>query len=132
MAKAVLGHVSGPNERMAVELYRLRQRVCDLEARVARLQEERAARAGSGTDDPGHPRSAASRAARGWPVVVDRDYGAPHGDDDRAGQVHGWRRRGARAGGRAARDGPGSRRAVPQLLGRVPDPRASQLDIVAW
>ena len=46
MAKALLGHVSGPNQRMAAELHRLRQRVCDLEARVGRLQEERAARAG--------------------------------------------------------------------------------------
>ena len=38
MAKALLGHVSGPNQRMAAELHRLRQRVCDLEARVGRLQ----------------------------------------------------------------------------------------------
>ena len=89
MAKALLGHVSGPNQRMAAELHRLRQRVCDLEARVGRLQEERAARAGSGSDDSGHPRSVPSRAARGWPVVVDRDCGAPHDDDDPAGQVHG-------------------------------------------
>ena len=44
MAKALLGHVSGPNQRMAAELHRLRQRVCDLEARVGRLQEERAGR----------------------------------------------------------------------------------------
>ena len=43
MAKAVLGHVSGPNQRMAAELHRLRQRVCDLEAQVARLKEEHAA-----------------------------------------------------------------------------------------
>jgi len=72
MAKALHGHVGGPNQQMAAELHRLRQRVCDLEARVARLQEERV-RTGPGTDDSGHPRSAPSRAARGWPVTVDRD-----------------------------------------------------------
>jgi hypothetical protein len=70
MAKALLGHVGGPYQRMAAELHRLRQRVCDLEATVARLQEERA-RAGPGTDDSGHPRSVPSHTARGWPVADD-------------------------------------------------------------
>ena len=67
MAKALLGHVGGPYQRMAAELHRLRQRVCDLEAQVARLQEERA-QAGPGTVDSGHPRSVPSRTARGWPA----------------------------------------------------------------
>ena len=33
MAKALLGHVGGPNHRMAAELHRLRRRICDLEGR---------------------------------------------------------------------------------------------------
>ena len=41
MAKALLGHVRGPDQRMATELRRLRQRVGDLEAQLARLQEQR-------------------------------------------------------------------------------------------
>lgn len=43
MAKALLGHVRGPDQRVAAELRRLRQRVGDLEAQLARLQEEREA-----------------------------------------------------------------------------------------
>jgi hypothetical protein len=53
MAKALLGHVGGPNQRMAAELYSLRQRVCDLEAQLARLKKEHTRPA----DDAGHPRS---------------------------------------------------------------------------
>ena len=41
MAKALLGHVRGPDQRIAAELRRLRQRVGDLEAQLARLKEER-------------------------------------------------------------------------------------------
>ena len=41
MAKALLGHVRGPDQRIAAELRRLRQRVGDLEAQLARLQEQR-------------------------------------------------------------------------------------------
>jgi hypothetical protein len=48
MAKALLGHVGGPYQRMAAELHHLRQRVCDLEAMVARLQEEHARRSRDG------------------------------------------------------------------------------------
>ena len=40
MAKALLGHVRGPDQRIAAELRRLRQRVGDLEAQLARLKEE--------------------------------------------------------------------------------------------
>jgi hypothetical protein len=40
MAKALLGHVGAPNPRVVAELRRLRQRVCDLEAELARLKEE--------------------------------------------------------------------------------------------
>ena len=40
MAKALLGHVRGPDQRIAAELRRLRQRVGDLEAQLAQLKEE--------------------------------------------------------------------------------------------
>ena len=68
MAKALLGQVGGPNQRLAAELHRLRRRVCDLEAELARLREEHAAQAGP-ADDAGHPRTDPSGTARGWPVV---------------------------------------------------------------
>lgn len=48
MAKALLGHVRGPDQRIAAELRRLRQRVGDLEAQLARLKEEH------GTAPPGN------------------------------------------------------------------------------
>ena len=40
MAKALLGHVGGPDPRMVSEMRRLQQRVHDLENELARLQEE--------------------------------------------------------------------------------------------
>jgi hypothetical protein len=40
MAKAILGHVGGPDHRMVAEMRRLHQRVHDLEAALVRLQEE--------------------------------------------------------------------------------------------
>ena len=40
MAKAVLGHVGGPDPRILSEMRRLQRRVQDLEAELARLQEE--------------------------------------------------------------------------------------------
>lgn len=40
MAKALLGHVGGPDPRMVSELRRLQQRVRDLEAELARVQAE--------------------------------------------------------------------------------------------
>jgi hypothetical protein len=40
MAKALLGHVGGPDPRMVSEMRRLQQRVRDLEAALVRLQEE--------------------------------------------------------------------------------------------
>ncbi len=40
MAKALLGHVGGPDLRLVTEVRRLRQRVHDLEAEVLRLQAE--------------------------------------------------------------------------------------------
>ena len=40
MAKALYGHVGGPDPRMISEMRRLQQRVRDLEAELARLQEE--------------------------------------------------------------------------------------------
>jgi len=39
MAKALLGHVGGPDPRMVSEMRRLQRRVRDLEAELARLQE---------------------------------------------------------------------------------------------
>jgi len=39
MAKALLGHVGGPDPRMVSEMRRLQRRVQDLEAELARLQE---------------------------------------------------------------------------------------------
>ena len=41
MAKALLGHVGGPDLRMVTEMRRLQQRVRDLEAELDRLQEEK-------------------------------------------------------------------------------------------
>lgn len=40
MAKALLGHVGGPDPRLVTEVTRLRRRVHDLEAEVLRLQAE--------------------------------------------------------------------------------------------
>jgi hypothetical protein len=50
MAKALFGHVGGPDPRMVSEMRRLQQRVRDLEAELARLQAENDALAG----DDGH------------------------------------------------------------------------------
>ncbi|HEX4062274.1 MAG TPA: hypothetical protein VHY58_14765 [Streptosporangiaceae bacterium] len=41
MAKALLGHVGGPDLRMVNEMRRLQQRVRDLEAELLRLQDEK-------------------------------------------------------------------------------------------
>ncbi|MEW9551456.1 hypothetical protein [Nonomuraea sp. NPDC050783] len=38
MAKALLGHVGGPDPRMVSEMRRLQQRIRDLEAELIRLQ----------------------------------------------------------------------------------------------
>ncbi len=40
MAKALFGHVGGPDPRIVSEMRRLQQRVRDLEAELTRLQEE--------------------------------------------------------------------------------------------
>ena len=40
MSKALFGHVGGPDPRMISEMRRLQQRVRDLEAELARLQDE--------------------------------------------------------------------------------------------
>jgi cell division protein FtsB len=39
MAKALFGHVGGPDHRLVSEMRRLQQRVRDLEAELTRLQE---------------------------------------------------------------------------------------------
>jgi len=41
MAKALLGHVGGPDPRIVSEMRRLQRRVHDLEAELARLHEEK-------------------------------------------------------------------------------------------
>jgi hypothetical protein len=52
MAKALLGHVGGPDPRMISEMRRLQQRVRDLEAELMRLQEKNDALvAGVGHDE---------------------------------------------------------------------------------
>ena len=40
MAKALLGHIGGPDPRMLAEMRRLQQQVRDLESELVRLQEE--------------------------------------------------------------------------------------------
>jgi len=51
MAKALFGHVGGPDPRMVSEMRRLQQRVRDLEAELMRLQEENDALAAGGHED---------------------------------------------------------------------------------
>lgn len=51
MAKALLGHVGGPDPRMVAEMRRLQQRVRDLEAELVRLQAENDALATEAHDD---------------------------------------------------------------------------------
>ena len=51
MAKALLGHVGGPDPRMVAEMRRLQQRVRDLEAELVRLQAENDALATATEDD---------------------------------------------------------------------------------
>ncbi|HEY7483766.1 MAG TPA: hypothetical protein VH912_04830 [Streptosporangiaceae bacterium] len=50
MAKALLGHVGGPDPRMVAEMRRLQRRVRDLEAELVRLQAENDALATSQDD----------------------------------------------------------------------------------
>lgn len=52
MAKALLGHVGGPDPRLVTEVRRLRQRVHDLEAEVVRLQAENDSLAETVNSDP--------------------------------------------------------------------------------
>ena len=40
MAKALLGHIGGPDPRMLAEMRRLQQQIHDLESELVRLQEE--------------------------------------------------------------------------------------------
>jgi hypothetical protein len=40
MAKALLGHIGGPDPRMLAEMRRLQQQVRDLESELVRLQQE--------------------------------------------------------------------------------------------
>jgi cell division protein FtsB len=43
MAKALLGHLGGPDLRLLADLCRLRRQVRDLEARLATIKQENAA-----------------------------------------------------------------------------------------
>lgn len=54
MAKALLGHVGGPDPRMVAEMRRLQRRVRDLEAELVRLQSENEALATSPDDEVGY------------------------------------------------------------------------------
>ncbi|MGH8869857.1 MAG: hypothetical protein ACRDYU_17910 [Actinomycetes bacterium] len=49
MAKALLGHVGGPDPRLVLEMRRLQQRVRELETELVRLQTENEALATSQT-----------------------------------------------------------------------------------
>ena len=40
MAKALLGHIGGPDPRMLAEMRRLQQQIRDLESELVRLQED--------------------------------------------------------------------------------------------
>ena len=51
MSKALFGHVGGPDPRMVSEMRRLQQRVRDLEAELARLQDENDALASVAHDE---------------------------------------------------------------------------------
>jgi hypothetical protein len=51
MAKAILGHVGGPDPRMVAEMRRLQRRVRDLEAELVRLQAENDALSSVDQDD---------------------------------------------------------------------------------
>ncbi|GIH49547.1 MULTISPECIES: hypothetical protein [Microbispora] len=51
MAKALLGHVGGPDPRMISEMRRLQQRVRDLEAELTRLQAQNDALAAQTRDE---------------------------------------------------------------------------------
>lgn len=51
MAKALLGHVGGPDPRMISEMRRLQQRVRDLEAELTRLRAQNDALAAQARDE---------------------------------------------------------------------------------
>ncbi|GII55692.1 hypothetical protein Pth03_40810 [Planotetraspora thailandica] len=51
MAKALLGHVGGPDPRMVSEMRRLQQRIRDLEAELNRLQAQNDALAAQTRDE---------------------------------------------------------------------------------
>ncbi|WP_018655285.1 hypothetical protein [Actinomadura flavalba] len=51
MAKALLGHVGGPDPRMVAEMRRLQRRVRELESELSRLQDENDALATAAGDD---------------------------------------------------------------------------------
>jgi hypothetical protein len=51
MAKALLGHVGGPDPRIVAEMRRLQRRVRDLEAELVRLQSENDVLASVDQDD---------------------------------------------------------------------------------
>ncbi|SDH26790.1 hypothetical protein SAMN05421505_11377 [Sinosporangium album] len=51
MAKALLGHVGGPDPRMVSEMRRLQQRIRDLEAELIRLQAQNDALVAENRDD---------------------------------------------------------------------------------
>lgn len=61
MAKALVGHVGGPDPRMIAEMRRLQQRVRDLEAELVRLQAANDALNAAARDDDALRGAASSR-----------------------------------------------------------------------
>ena len=70
MAKALLGHVGGPDPRMVSEMRRLQQRIRDLEAELIRLQAHNDALAAQTRDE------ALSRMQEREPALTESDRSA--------------------------------------------------------
>jgi hypothetical protein len=63
MAKALLGHVGGPDPRVLTDIRRLRRRVRDLEAEIARMRATASILAASSTAGADRPDDSSRRPA---------------------------------------------------------------------